>query len=408
MNIFVVLLIAMIVMIVLLRKKVPMGPSILTGGLLIWVCTDPDVQLLVQALQQMLTMHRTYDLIGALYFVVCLEIELRKSGCLKGMVSYLFHLIPSKKAALAAMPAFLGLLPSIGGARFSAPIVETIAKGEEIDANRLGAINFWFRHIFEFSSPIIPGMILACAIANINVGDLIIHLGWASVAAFACGWIVLMLPVRTHAVQQGTQDKAELAHQRTDFWLSIVPVLVVFVLMVGVHMSAAVSMGLVAVVMMPVLALFKRSVSLKDVFWGAMEWKLFRDVGCILFFIQLLTVNGVLDQIIHGFDGAPLPTPVILAIVSFILGILTGLSQGHVAIIMPIVAGLAPQGSLDLVGVALVFGVGGQMITPTHVCLMVTLDYFKCDFFRLLRPCIAAEALLLAVFSAVSYFTWAG
>ena len=84
------------------------------------------------------------------------------------------------------------------------------------------------------------------------------------------------------------------------------------------------------------------------------------------------------------------------------------MSQGHVAIVMPIVALLAPAGSLDLVGVALVFGVGGQMITPTHVCLIVSLDYFKADFFKTLIPVIVAEALLLGVFSAYSYLTWAG
>ena len=56
----------------------------------------------------------------------------------------------------------------------------------------------------------------------------------------------------------------------------------------------------------------------------------------------------------------------------------------------------------------LVFGVGGQMITPTHVCLIVSLDYFKADFFKTLVPVIVAEALLLGVFSAYSYLTWAG
>ena len=64
----------------------------------------------------MFTMQRTYDLLFALYFVVCLEIELRKSGCLKGMVQYLNHLIHSTKVTMAVMPAFLGLLPSVGGA----------------------------------------------------------------------------------------------------------------------------------------------------------------------------------------------------------------------------------------------------------------------------------------------------
>ena len=72
MNIFVVLALAMLLIIVALRKKVPIGPAILAGGLLIWVAVKPEIPLLGEAAKQMLTMQRTYDLLFALYFVVCL------------------------------------------------------------------------------------------------------------------------------------------------------------------------------------------------------------------------------------------------------------------------------------------------------------------------------------------------
>ncbi|MBQ9240260.1 MAG: DUF401 family protein [Duodenibacillus sp.] len=405
MNVFVVIALAMTLVIVMLRRKIPLGPSILAGGLLIWLCTRPTEPILIwNAFTKMASAPRTYDLVGALYFVVCLEIELRKSGCLKGMVDYLLHVIPSKKVALAVMPAFLGLLPSIGGARFSAPIVESISRGENIDNDRLGAINFWFRHIFEFASPIIPGMILACAITGVGIGDLLVHLSWASAVAFICGWLVLLTPIKLNP--RGAADPAaDFSRERVDFLLAIGSVIVLFIMMVGFHLSAAVSMGAVVLIMVPVLMATNRAVSLKDVFIGAIEKKLFRDVFCILLFIQVLDETGVLAQIVASFDGAPLPTPVIIAIISFIVGVLTGMSQGHVAIVMPIVAALSP-GSLDLAGVALVFGVAGQMVTPTHVCMIVTLDYFKSDFFKLVKVSAFIELLVLAVFSAVSFLTW--
>ena len=166
-------------------------------------------------------------------------------------------------------------------------------------------------------------------------------------------------------------------------------------------------MGAIAVLMVPLLMFMNRGVPVMDIFAGALEWKLIRDVTCILLFIQVLDVTGVLSQIVTSFRTAPLPTPVIIAGLSFLIGFLTGMSQGHVAIVMPIVAMLAPAGSLDLAGVALVFGVGGQMVTPTHVCLIVTLDYFKSDFFKTLNPIIVAEVILLAIFSLYTYLTWA-
>ena len=175
MSICLILGLVVATLIVLLRLKRSLGFSVLCSGLLIWLLLKPEPHLLVDGVVSMLQRSRTYDLVGSLYFVVCLEIELRQSGCLDGMVKYLQQLTSSKKLSMAIMAAFLGLLPSIGGARFSAPIVKQIAQGEAISCDRLSAVNFWFRHICEFASPIVPGIILACSVAGIPVIDLICH-----------------------------------------------------------------------------------------------------------------------------------------------------------------------------------------------------------------------------------------
>ena len=171
MNIFLLLTIAMLMIILMLRRHIPIGPCMLTSGIFIWLMKAPELPYLVQALRETLTMPRTYDILFALYFVMCLEIELRTSGALAGMVQALQRIFSSAKVTLAVMPAFLGLLPSLGGARFSAPIVEEASKNLPIEQDHKAAINFWFRHIFEFSSPIIPGMIMACNIAGVSYSE---------------------------------------------------------------------------------------------------------------------------------------------------------------------------------------------------------------------------------------------
>ena len=55
-----------------LRRHIPIGPAILAGGLLIWALVAPQFHYLVSAFTTTLTMQRTYDLILALYFVMCL------------------------------------------------------------------------------------------------------------------------------------------------------------------------------------------------------------------------------------------------------------------------------------------------------------------------------------------------
>ncbi len=406
MTTFLIVVAAMVLTLVLLKRKIPIGVAILAGGIFIWLMTGPTFAELKNAVVQMGTMPRSYDLVFALYLVICLEIELRKSGCLAGMVEALSRMFSSRKFTLAVMPAFLGLLPSIGGARFSAPIVQEAAKGFNATAEDKAAINFWFRHIFEFSSPLVPGMILACGIAGVKIGDLIIYLGWLTIAAFILGWIVMVRGLKEDGTVESKLVTREEAHRHNwDFILSLIPVLANVFLMVAFGLYASVSMIIVVIAMIPILMLFNRHVSVKEVFIDALDFKMFANVISILLFIQLLESTGVLGQIVEAFQASPLPIPVIIAFLSFFIGMLTGLSQGHVAIMMPIVAAIAP-GNLDLVAIAMVFGVAGQMVTPTHLCLTITVDYFKSDFFKTLKPVLYAQIPLSILFAVVTYFVY--
>ena len=403
--IFLIITLAMVITLFLLRRRQPIGIAILVGGIFIWLCTDPTFKELKDAVVQMATTPRSYDLVGALYLVICLEIELRKSGCLAGMVEALSRMFSSRRFTLAVMPAFLGLLPSIGGARFSAPIVEEASKGFEAKPEDKAAINFWFRHIFEFSSPLVPGMILACGIAGVKIGDLIVHLGWLTIVAFILGWIVMVRGLKQTVATRTEVSNEEAKRHNMDFVLSLTPVIANVVLMVAFGLQASVSMIIVVVAMIPLLMFFNRHVSVREVFIGALDYKMFANVICILLFIALLESTGVLALLVAAFESSPLPIPVIIGFLSFIIGLLTGISQGHVAIMMPIVAGIS-MGDLDLVGVAMVFGVAGQMVTPTHLCLTITVDYFKSDFFKTLKPVLWAQIPLAIIFIVVSYFTW--
>lgn len=404
MNIFLLLTITMVLIIFLLRRHIPIGPCMLAGGLLIWVVKSPELSYLVQAFTETLSLSRTYDIILALYFVMCLEIELRTSGALEGMVKELQRIFSSAKFTLAVMPAFLGLLPSLGGARFSAPIVEEASKDINITQEHKAAINFWFRHIFEFSSPIIPGMIMACSIAGVPFSEFIKHLFWLTILAFSTGWFVLIRPIKLDVTKKPSNTE-DANKNRADLILSLAPVIITFLLVVFFNFNASLSMGVVTAGMFLVLRFTNRFVNLKEVILGACDYKMFLNVICILYFIQILTVTNVLNEIVIAFQNSPLPVPVIIACVSLIIGVLTGMSQGHVAIVMPIVAAMQ-TGSLNLAGVAMAFGVAGQMLTPTHMCLVVTVDYFKSNFFQSLKPIAICEVIILTIFSIYTYFTW--
>lgn len=408
MNIFLVILLAAIAIVTLLRYKLPIGVAILSGGLVMWLCLDRTLASLVESAVMTVEQSRTYDLLFSLYFVMCLEIELRRSGTLDGMVKALNRLFKSTRVTLATMPAFLGFLPSLGGARFSAPIVEAASAKMNLKPETKAAINFWFRHIFEVSSPTIPGMILACAIAGIHVSDLVLHLLWFSVAAFVIGWLVLLAPLKKHDHISSEPVSIEAKLQNIfDVVLAIAPVVVNLLLMIVFDISAAISMGIVTAAMIPILRLCGRRANLREILLGALDYKLLGNVCLILYFIGLLTTTGALEQIVAIMTSSAIPTPVVFAILSFIIGMLTGMSQGYISMVMPIAASIS-FGSIEYAGLAMVFGCAGQMITPVHLCFTISVDYFKANFFKTLKPVLLIEVPLIALFSIVTYFTWVG
>lgn len=404
-SVFLVVIAAMILIVVLLRFKVLIGPSILSGGLLIWLFESRSFEKLWVAFTETLTMQRTWDLLLCLYFVMCLEVELRKSGSLHGMVVTLRNIFSSNKVTLAFMPAFLGLLPSLGGARFSAPIVQEASEGIAVDDEQKSAINLWFRHIFEFSNPLMPGVILACGIANVSIGDLIDQVGWVTILCFVLGWIFLIVPLKITDPEKATNTQ----HDRAIDWKSLIlafgPIVTSFLLIVAFDVQAALAMGLVVVAFIPLYFWFKRPISVKSVFTESLDKKLFFNVVCILYFIQLLTVIGTLDEIVNVFNNSALPQAVIIACLSFIFGVMTGMGQGYIAIVMPIVALMAP-GNIVLVGIAMVYGMAGQMVTPTHLCVLVTVEYFKSRLWKTIGKCGVLSLLMILIFSAWTYWRY--
>lgn len=395
----------MVVLVLMLRRRIPVGLSVLVVGAILWVGTDPDISKLVQAGEQMVLLPRNYHLIGALYLIVCLEIVLRKSGILAGMVRAMHRMFASAKFTLAAMPAFLGLLPSIGGARFSAPIVAEASVGLAVSPEYKAAINYWFRHVTEYCCPMMTAMILTSGITGASVGDLIVHFGWVSIACFATGWLVLIAPIKKGQSAQVTQTPQDDRHDRIDFVLALIPVTISVALMVTTSLVAPVAMFVAVVAIIVLAKMFGRHVNVREVFFGALDKQMFINVTCILYFIQILSVTGTLDAIVTGVQNFGFPIPVVVAVIAFIIGMLTGQSQGHISMVMPIVAALGGA-DLQLIGIGYVFGMAGEMITPAHLCMVISVDYFKSDFVRFWMPIFMIQTVVLAFFAGWTYLTW--
>ena len=75
------------------------------------------------------------------------------------------------------------------------------------------------------------------------------------------------------------------------------------------------------------------------------------------------------------------------------------------AMVMPIVAALTGA-DLQLIGIGYVFGMAGEMITPAHLCMVISVDYFKSDFVRFWWQIFAIQMMVLSIFAVWTYLVW--
>lgn len=392
------ILFTLALIVVLLNRKVKMGPAMLAGSLLLFVLSGPELAKLTATVWNTLTSYSTWEIMFALFFVMCLEHQLRVNGIIDGFMSAARSLMKSDRALLALMPAFLGFLPSLGGAIFSAPLVQNAARGYLLTPEKKSAINYWFRHVWEYSNPIFTGMLLASQLSGISLGTLVVKMAWLTVVAFVFGWLILIVPIRKNPDIVYVPEPPSDTNGRF-IALAAGPIAVNIILVTIVKLPASVSMLLVVAAMAIILK--QKIPQLKAMLLHALDGKLWWGIAGIMFFQHMLNQSGLIADVAQLLEAMAVPATIVIGIIAFTGGLLTGTSQGFVAISFPFIAALAP-GDLNLAMIAFALGMGGQLLSPAHLCLLVTIEYFKADFVKTLRPVFLINAIIITIVYFVS------
>ena len=158
----------------LLRKKFRIGSVLLAASALLALLYIMSPHKIAMAIGAAVTNQVTIKLTLSLTLIRVVELLLRENNVLREMMQASKSLLRNRKLIIISMPLLIGMLPSLGGAYFSAPMVEESTKGLKISKEEKGFINFWFRHPWEFALPLYPGILLASAISGMELRALII------------------------------------------------------------------------------------------------------------------------------------------------------------------------------------------------------------------------------------------
>ena len=388
-----------LLIVVALRKKVSVGVTLFGAGLLTALFYSVELSALLSGYG---------ELLGSLRFLFlnAVVVQITFLGSLLSELRYLERLATAcrllwggRRTACATLPPMIGLMPMPGGSLLSAPLVDKVLGVGRYRPEFRTVTNYWFRHIVEFFWPIYPGIILTEAITGLPIGSVSLMQFPMTLAMIVIGFVFFIRRIDNSDAGQADMKQAVIGIIGA-LWPIILAILLYGILQV--ELALAILLSTVALIARERPA---RQKLLKAVRKG-LSYKLILLVFGTLSFQTSLELSGAIESIPRLSSEYNLPQELVIFLVCFTAGLLTGMVAAYVAMGYTILAGFLyqPQIAPSLILLAYISGYVGIMLSPTHLCLILTNDYFKSDLLRVYRQ-MALPIILLMLFGFLLYLS---
>jgi len=410
-------LVVTFVLMLVLSRFVPLYAGLFAGTFVIgaWMGLSPaDILKVVWGAA---TSSQTLWLTLIIAFILVLSELLKRSGQLERIVSTFQAISPGTRFTLAAMPALIGLLPMPGGALFSAPMVDTALGDNQVKPEVKVAVNYWFRHLWEYWWPLYPGIILAISLFGLPAWQMMAAQAPLTLGALL-GGILLILPLLPPFDDQAT---AFSWTKSKPFLIEAMPIAVVVAVLFGLQGLVA-AIGSLAGTTIPWSQYLSFVIGLGAslavvVSRNHMPWPAVKDsflnrgiIPMVMIVLGIMVFKGMLidsktiEQVRWELAEYNIPPLAIIALLPLIAGLVTGIAVGFVGTSFPLVVTLLPAGHSPFPYAVLAYGFGymGMMLSPVHLCLIVTKEYFAADLLAgyryLWKPTIVGLIWTMALF----------
>ena len=336
----------------------------------------------------------TLKLIGIIVLVYILSGVLRKVESLRDLVDSLQGLVKDYRLTLAFIPALLGLIPMPAGAMFSAPMVKEVGGRVGLTPEEETFVNYWFRHIWEFVWPLFPGIILFAGLLKVEIQEVILVQFPLTITAVIVGfvWEYKYLKKDTTLI-----NKKDILFNLKKLFFGIWPILLIIILVLGTKTDLLFS--LVIVILSLIFSNIKKISlkMLKDIIRNDIDLSVVILIAGIMIFKRILQVSGGIEIIPEAFAKLGIHPFIVLFIIPFFIGMMTGLGTAALGIGLPVLLPIIVQGEANLYYAMLAFtgSFAGVMISPMHLCLVVTRNYFKADMGKIYKMLILPLTIII-------------
>jgi len=414
-------------MLAMYRFKIGLGWSVLISTLLLTLMTGTGMDGFVY-LARSFVAPGNFLMLLVIMMLTFFSDALSHTGRMEKAVNAFRGIFKDQRLLMGGLPAIIGLLPMPGGALFSAPFLASVDEKQSLSPEQKSAVNYWFRHIWEYWWPLYPGVILAIQYCGLPFGFFLLIQAPFTLASIAGGYVFLLRPLVTK--EKGTaQPTVSLGQALQTLWpvglLVLISVAASFLLPhAGLSAGMANLYGMLGGLCITLTLIFRADFATVKkscrLFAMPSTWMLALVIAGVLAFSSVLQmplnaqahtlVSLMRDELI----GQGIPIIIIIIILSGISGFVTGISAGFVGASFPIIFALIgphPTFNTACAVTSLAFGSGyiGIMLSPVHLCYLMSNDYFKARLFPtyryLLGPC-AVIAGAMIIFCSIYFFAF--
>jgi integral membrane protein (TIGR00529 family) len=350
--------------------------------------------------------------------VTWLSLQMSRTGMLKEMVIRLNTLV-SPRSSMAILPAMIGLLPMPGGAIFSAPLVDECDQDNKLYPLLKTKINYWFRHVWEYWWPLYPGVLLAVDISGIGIAEFMLLQLPLSCFSILAGYLFLLRKVKLFKKQDHSFNKNNLYL----FLFTLTPVMVIVFtyIFIRIFIPAVAEYNkylpmIIGIFWAQIILQFMQPISksnFKSIICSSKIYKLALLVLLVLIygaFVQAKLPDGT--NLMYHAKGElanwGIPVLLVVILLPFISGLVTGFAVGFVGASFPIIMSLIANSNSHselLATVLLAYGSGyvGMILSPVHICLIVSNEHFKTNITKSISKLIKPE-LFVFICTIILYY----
>jgi integral membrane protein (TIGR00529 family) len=365
------------------------------------------------------TRMQTINLVLVVGLIMVMSKLMEESGHMIRLVKSFTRLSKDARTVGAVMSALIGLLPMPGGAVFSAPMVEAALRHQVITNEQKTALNYWFRHIWEYWWPLYPGVILVVALLDVETWRYMAVAAPLTIIAILAGIIFILRPLgKTVDQYQGPVSRSAV----TKFMWEMMPIIiVVFTIICLAGLIALLGHNVRIPSLLPILLGLMAAIVWVGII-NHISLRQFRSalirkdlMIMLLLILAIMVFRGVMEDshaveyIRNELIAYGIPAILIITAMPFLSGFITGIAIGFVGASFPLIIPLFH--TTDIFNyllhavLAYTFGYMGMMLSPVHVCLLVTKDYFHASLLNsypyIIKPVLMVIMTVMVVFALV-------